>query len=78
MQEINNLASNVAGLRASVDQLQAAHEAGRIDRFQVAVKWQFRFARFGHDSSSWAPMSRNKPKNSSTLWKLRYTEAKRT
>jgi hypothetical protein len=39
-QEISNLASNVAGLRASVDQLQAAHEAGRIDRFQVDLARQ--------------------------------------
>ena len=40
MQEIRNLASNAAGLRASVDQLQAAHEAGRIDRFQVDLARQ--------------------------------------
>lgn len=35
MQEIENQEANVAGLRDSTSQMQAAYEAGRIDRFQV-------------------------------------------
>ncbi|MCA9248381.1 MAG: TolC family protein [Planctomycetales bacterium] len=39
-QEIRNQVANVRALRESVDQLQAAHEAGRIDRFQVDLARQ--------------------------------------
>lgn len=39
-QEIRNQVANVHSLRESVDQLQAAHEAGRIDRFQVDLARQ--------------------------------------
>lgn len=35
MQEIENQEANVAGLRDSTAQMEAAYEAGRIDRFQV-------------------------------------------
>ena len=35
MQQIENQEANVAGLRDSVAQMQAAYDAGRIDRFQV-------------------------------------------
>ncbi|MBL9125574.1 MAG: TolC family protein [Planctomycetaceae bacterium] len=35
MQQIENQEANVAGLRDSVSQMQAAYDAGRIDRFQV-------------------------------------------
>jgi outer membrane protein TolC len=38
--EIQNQAANVAGLRDSLAQLQAAHDAGRIDRFQVDLARQ--------------------------------------
>lgn len=38
--EIDNLAANVVGLRDSLAQLQAAYDAGRIDRFQVDLARQ--------------------------------------
>ncbi len=37
---IRNQRANVAGLRESLDQLESAHEAGRIDRFQVDLARQ--------------------------------------
>ncbi|MFV2067366.1 MAG: hypothetical protein ACC645_10330, partial [Pirellulales bacterium] len=40
LQEIRNQEANVVGLRNSVDQLQSAHEAGRIDRYQVDLARQ--------------------------------------
>jgi hypothetical protein len=39
-QVIRNQRSNVASLRESFEQLQASHEAGRIDRFQVDLARQ--------------------------------------
>lgn len=39
-QIIRNQYSNIAGLGDSLEQLQAAHEAGRIDRFQVDLARQ--------------------------------------
>jgi hypothetical protein len=39
-QVIRNQRSNVASLRESFEQLQASHEAGRIDRFQVDLAKQ--------------------------------------
>jgi hypothetical protein len=39
-QVIRNQYANIAGLRDSVEQLQAAYEAGRIDRFQVDLARQ--------------------------------------
>jgi hypothetical protein len=39
-QVIRNQYSNIAGLADSVEQLQAAHDAGRIDRFQVDLARQ--------------------------------------
>jgi hypothetical protein len=39
-QVIRNQYSNIAGLGDSLEQLQAAHEAGRIDRFQVDLARQ--------------------------------------
>ncbi len=37
---IRNQRANVAGLRESLDQLEAVHEAGRLDRFQVDLARQ--------------------------------------
>lgn len=42
-QELRNQRANVAALRASVEQLQATYEAGRIDRFQVDLARQALF-----------------------------------
>lgn len=42
-QEIRNQRANVAALRASVEQLLASYEAGRIDRFQVDLAQQALF-----------------------------------
>ena len=39
-QIIRNQYSNIAALGDSVEQLQAAHDAGRIDRFQVDLARQ--------------------------------------
>ena len=39
-QELQNARANVAALRASVDQLEASFDAGRIDRFQVDLARQ--------------------------------------
>ncbi|MEM8864030.1 MAG: TolC family protein [Planctomycetota bacterium] len=40
IQELRNERANVAALRASVDQLEASFDAGRIDRFQVDLARQ--------------------------------------
>ena len=42
-QELRNQRANVAALRASVIQLEATYEAGRIDRFQVDLARQALF-----------------------------------
>ncbi|WP_425400644.1 TolC family protein [Aeoliella sp.] len=42
-QELRNQRANVTALKASVDQLQATFEAGRIDRFQVDLARQALF-----------------------------------
>ena len=42
-QQIRNQRANVLALRASVEQLQASYEAGRIDRFQVDLAQQALF-----------------------------------
>ena len=43
-QEIRNQQASVAGLRDSLDQLEAAYEASRIDRFQVELARQALYA----------------------------------
>lgn len=43
-QEIRNQQASVTGLRDSLDQLEAAHEANRIDRFQVELARQALYA----------------------------------